>query len=319
MISAIKRFKEENEIVEDEPDFSAEDSISSLSNSQLRDIIKQEIGTYSDSDSKADTIEVQKTSDSTLSSDTTSHTHKPSVVAKNPEITLPSKNNSRRPSRKTNALWPYKKRQPYTELQPVNIQPKTKADLIPFTDKNIKELLEENECEICFISPISSSPHATPDTNMKRCQALIELLKKNDYLYFPVYLYDSSLNQILTTVFMVYNATVKTIKIDRTFNDMFKLITEFSWKYLIQNLVYWKGQRFILKHSKQYSYLDLNSSKEVINYICELNQFEVTKYCQLMVNPFCSDKMDYLERHISENELCVIIDEVSANSIKRPD
>ena len=140
--------------------------------------------------------------------------------------------------------------------------------------------------------------------NMKRCQALIELLKKNDYLYFPVYLYDSSLNRIVTTVFMVYNATVKTIRLDRTFNDMFNLITEFSWKYLIRNLVYWNGQRFILRHRKQYSYLDLNSSKEVIKYLCELNKIEVTEYCQLMVNPFCSDKMEYLERHISENELC---------------
>ena len=308
VLSAIKRFKEENEIpVDNEPDIAEEDSVSSLSNSQLRDIIKQEIDNSRNKDSKSDTPDKQSSSDFTPPTQKKSFPKPATVPHNNPEIKLPSKSKKRSHPRKTNAMWPYNKPQPYTELQPVNIYPKTKDDLILFRDKRIKELLEDAETDICFISPLSNSSYVTPDANVRRCHAFIEMLKKNDYLYFPVYLYDTSIKQITSVVFMVFKATVKTINLKRTFDDMFDLITEFSWKYAIKNFVYWTRGQFVLRKSREYSDLNLNSSEEVIMYLCGLNQIKVTRYCQLMVNPFCSSKMEYLQRHISENELCVVM------------
>ena len=313
MISAIKKFKEENEIpVEDEQILSADDSsISDLSNSKLRDLIRQEMASIKPTnDSQSDITTHQsdhsKTIDDPLPKEH-ARDHKPKEYSRPVEhtkIKLPNKSHftRRRPTR------PLYMSQQYTELQPINIQPKTKADLIPYNDERIRKLLEEQNSEICYISPISTSKYVTPDSNLKRCQVLVETLNKNDYLYFPVYLYDFRFKQIMTVVFMVFNATVKKVNLTRTFNDMFNLMTIFSRQFAISNLVYCKQGRFVLRKNGEYSYLDLKSSEEAIKSLCGLNDFKVDEYCQLLVNPLCANKEEYLQRHISKNELCGIDD-----------
>ena len=302
--SAIKRFKEENMEISTED--TTEEGLSDLSASMVRDIVRQEI----DSNYASHETQEQKTPTKeeplpiTKDKDKTPKTH--SEPVKRPEIKLPKKSNSRSTSRRERPVRPLYHRQEYTELQPINIQQKTKYDLIPYNDERIKELLEEHDCELFYLSPISTSSYMTPDVNMKRCQILIETLKKNDYLYFPVYLYDSRFNQILAVVFIVFNATVKTINLSRSFNDMFNLVADFSRRFIVRNLVYWKLGRFILRQNSKYYYLNLNSSEEVIKYLCGLNGFKIDEYCELRVNPFCSDKIEYLDRHVDNNELCEV-------------
>ena len=317
MISAIKKFKEENEIpVEDEQILSADDSsISDLSNSKLRDLIRQEMASIKPTnDSQSDITTHQsdhsKTIDDPLPKEH-ARDHKPKEFSRPVEptkIKLPKKSKNSSHSVRRRPMRPLYIPQQNTELQPINIQPKTKADLIPYSDERIRKLLEEQNSEICYISPISTSKYVTPDSNMKRCQILIETLNKNDYLYFPIYLYDFSSKQIMTVVFMVFNATVKKVNLTRTFNDMFNLMTLFSRQFSISNLVYCKQGRFVLRKNGEYSYLDLKSSEEAIKSLCGLNDFKVDEYCRLFVNPLCTDKEEYLQRHISKNELCGIDD-----------
>lgn len=89
---------------------------------------------------------------------------------------------------------------------------------------------------------------------------------------------------------------------------MYNLVTDFSRRFIVRNLVYWTLGRSILRQNSKYYNLNLNSSEEVIKYLCGLNGFKVDEYCELRVNPFCTDKMEYLERHISYNELCWFVE-----------
>ncbi len=285
----------------------AEEGLSDLSASMVRDIVRQEIDNNNKSHETQEPKTPSKDEPLLITKDKDLTPKLRTEPAKHPEIKLPKKTKSSRSTSSRKApVRPLYHRQQYTELQPINIQQKSKYDLIPYNDERIKELLEEHDCELLYLSPISTSSYVTPDMNMKRCQILVETLKKDDYLYFPVYLYSSRLNQIMSVVFIVFNATVKTINLSRSFNDLSNLVTDYSRKFMVRNLVYWKLGRFILRQNNKYYYLNLNSSEEVIKYLCGLNGFKVDEYCELRVNPFCTDKMEYLERHISGNELCTI-------------
>lgn len=236
--SAIKRFKEENSEISVEG--TAEEELSNLSASFVRDIVRQEIDKNNQSHETQEQKPPTKEEPLPITKDKNKAPKFHSEPVKRPEIKLPKKSKSRSTSRRERPVRPLYHRQQYTELQPINIQQKSKHDLIPYNDERIKELLEEHDCELFYLSPISTSSYVTPDINMKRCQILVETLKKNDYLYFPVYLYDSRFNQIRTVVFIVFNATVKTINLNRSFNDMSNLVTDFSRMFLVRNLVYWK-------------------------------------------------------------------------------
>ena len=194
----------------------------------------------------------------------------------------------------------------YEELEPINLYAKTKFDLVPLTTERIQSFLKLYDGDLCFVSPVSKSPHVTPDGNMWRCLSFVESLKKNDFLYFPVYLYDYPSEQVLDIVFLVYVFPVNHPNLKRQFQDLFKLMTFMSKRYSIHNLVYKKDNKYVIKQGKNYSYLELNTYEDVINHLCSLNKNTVDEDKAIMTNPLCSTKLEYLNRHISGNELCDI-------------
>lgn len=131
MISAIKKFKEENEIpVEDEPALSADDtSVTDFSDSKLRDLIKQEMASMKPSnDTQSDTTthnpNLSKTIDDPLPKDH-SRDRKPKEFSRPvepPKNKLPKKSKNSSHSVRRRPTRPLYMSQKNTELQPINIR-----------------------------------------------------------------------------------------------------------------------------------------------------------------------------------------------------
>lgn len=301
--SEIVKYKEQiSSSFEDIVFLSDSDIPSDMSTSQLRDLIQKEISDYkpdspkesdtsSSSSSDIDLIETPKSS--SIVSD-----RYYSSVSKHPKIKLPKKSKNRGTSR------PYLSVPQYEELEPINLYSKTKYDLIPLTNDCIQRFLKLYDGDICFVSPVSKSPQVTPNGNMWRCLSFVESLKKNDFLYFPVYLYDIPSEQVLDIVFLVYVFPVNHPNLNRQFQDLFELMTFMSKRFSIHNMVYRKDKKYVLKQDKNYSYLELDTYEDVIKHLCSLNKNTVDEDKVILTNPLCSTKMEYLNRHISGNELC---------------
>ena len=314
--SEIKKYRNYKHLKED-IDFNNDSyNPSDISTSQLKDLVytviqnsQNEISNNNStssiesksSDSSSESLDDIVTKDSSAST-----SYSPSTISKTHKYSPLKKSNIRSHSRGKRPSRPFFSRLEYTELEPINLYSKTKFDLIPLTTNRILSFLKLYDGEICFISPVSKSPQVTPDGNMWRCLSFVESLKKNDFLYFPVYLYDYPSEQILDIVFLVYVFPVNHPNLNRQFQDLFNLITFISKRYSIHNLVYRKDNKYVIKQGKNYSYLELNTYEDVIKHLCSLNQNTVDEDKVIMTNPLCSTKMEYLNRHISGNELCTI-------------
>lgn len=301
--SEIVKYKEQTSSDFDDIDFSSDSDIpSDMSTSQLRDLIQKEISDYkTDSPKESNTSSSSSDIDLTetpKSSSTVSDSHL-SSVSKHPKIKLPNKSKNKT-SRPRLSVPQYK------ELEPINLYSKTKYDLIPLTTERIEKFLKVYDGDICFISPVSKSPQVDPNGNMWRCLSFVESLKKNDFLYFPVYLYDYPSEQVLDIVFLVYVFPVNHPNLKRQFQDLFNLMTFMSKRYSIHNLVYKKDNQYVIKQDKNYSYLNLDNYEDVIKHLCSLNKNTVDEDKVLLTNPLCSTKMEYLNRHITGNELCLL-------------
>lgn len=227
----------------------------------------------------------------------------PSREVSKPHIPLPKKSSIKRH---------FKPRKPirvisvplYRKLEPLNSFSRSNRELLSFNDKRVTELLMQYESDICLISPVIKSPDVTADMNMKRCLRLIEELKRNDYLYYLVYLTDTE-KVILDIIFIVYTFPVKNKNQKREFMNLFDFMIDVSFRYAIPNVIFCEDNSFTLSHLNKYTTLHTQSYKETIFYLCKINKDIVNEKSTLSVNPKCLTKEEYLYRH-NNNELCVL-------------
>ena len=283
-----------------------DDFTSSLSTSQIKKYIQQELDNREKSIQSSEKTS-DKSSDKTdlSSSDLTKNKSVPSppITTKHTHISLPKKKSRRTsPNSKNTVRTPL--RPVYRELEPLNPFNKDKRNLLSFYDKRVSEVIMKYDSDLCILTPIINSPEVTPDMNMIRCLSLIEELKRRDFLYFIVYLLNTE-TVISDILFIVYTFPVKNKNQKREFKNLFDFITDLSSRYSISNLVYLEDDRFILNHDKKYEYLSSESYEESLFHLCKLNRDIVNEESRLLVNSVCSDKREYLYRY-NNNELCIV-------------
>ena len=313
--SEIVRFKEMKRLEEDlssdiddsdlDSSFDEDDSISDMTRSQIKSLIQQELKSSDRREDKSD-LSVQSTDKKT---DRNSSSNLPPKPHKNPEIRLPKKKHkssqdNRKSPLKTDFKSLYSPR--YEELEPVNIYSKTKKNLISFDDDRVVSLLKKYENEFCIITPTINSLYMTTDMNMRRCLDFIKKLNERDYLYFPVYLSNKYSDLIYDILFIVFPVPVKNKDQSHSFMNLFDLMIELSDKkmFTISNMIF-KDDSFTMRKKDKYYYLQPKTKRDLILDLCRVNNDKVNENSELLTNPPCLDKYEYIDRYKNKNELCL--------------
>ncbi len=313
--SEIVRFKEmrrlEEDLSSDIDDIDSDslsdidDSISDMTRSQIKSLIQQELKSSESSKDKSDfpVSSTEKITD--IDSSSISYSEPP----KTPEISLPKRNHkrsldNRKKPTETNFKSQYQPK--YEVLEPVNIYSKTKKNLISFDDDRVVSLLKNYDQEFCIITPTINSLYVTTDMNMRRCLDFIKKLNERDYLYFPVYLSNKNSNQIYDILYIVFPVPVKNRDQSHSFMNLFDLMIELSDKkmFTISNMIF-KDDSFTMRKKDKYYLLQPKTKRDLILDLCRINNDKVNENSELLTNPPCLDKNEYLDRYKNKNELCL--------------